>query len=90
MSNSNCLIIENTSLIANYIKLCLTTSKYISCTYWYFILSGGCAIVLADGKVLDGSGTSSRSLTVIVTGTTLTEGSFQNWDNSYMTLVNEG
>ena len=25
----------------NYIKLCLTTSKYISCTYWYFILSGG-------------------------------------------------
>ena len=48
------------------------------------------AIVLADGKVLDGSGTSSGSLTVIVTGTTLTEGSFPNWDNSYMTLVNEG
>ena len=42
------------------------------------------------GKVLDGSGTSSGSLTVIVTGTTLTEGSFPNWDNSYMTLVNEG
>ena len=39
-----CLIIENTSLIVNYIKLCLTTSKYISCTYWYFILSGGCEI----------------------------------------------
>lgn len=36
------------------------------------------AIVLADGKVLDGSGTSSGSLTVIVTVTTLTEGSFPN------------
>ena len=34
----------NTSLIVNYIKLCLATSKYISCTYWYFILSGGCEI----------------------------------------------
>ena len=35
---------ENFNLIVNYIKLCLTTSKYISCTYWYFILSGGCEI----------------------------------------------
>ena len=35
---------ENSGLIVNDIKLCLITSKYISCTYWYFILSGGCEI----------------------------------------------
>ena len=48
------------------------------------------AVILESGKVLENCGTSSGSLTVIVTGTTLTEGSFSGWNSSYMTLVNEG